>query len=145
MISYPSYLFFNSRGELVHRSTAYQTISEFIATAEKALNPGNVYENPLSKFYQLLKEYKSGEKNYELMPYMIEKGIEALEDDNVEVLIKDYYTWLLTQPKEKIYTKENLKQIAKFTKSSSGKYFHLFFPNGKEADKVMGNSFFLLI
>ncbi len=60
----------------------------------------------------------------------------------VEILMSDYFTWLLTQPKEKIYTKENLQQIAQFTRRSSGRYFHLFFPDGKEANRIMDNSYF---
>ncbi len=48
----------------------------------------------------------------------------------------------LHNQKKKIYTQDNLQQIKEFTKSSSGKYFNVFFPNGKEADKTMRNSYF---
>ncbi len=76
-------------------------MSEFIASATVALTPGKVYDDPFAKFYQLLKNYKSGHKDYDAMNYMIKKGIEAREYADVEVLIRDYYDWLLTQPKEK--------------------------------------------
>ncbi len=79
VVSYPSYLFFNPDGKLIHRSAAYQSISKFMATADSALIPGKVYEDPFAKFYQLLKNYKSGDKDYREMPYMIAKGKEALE------------------------------------------------------------------
>ncbi len=93
--------FFSPDGKLVHKSGSYQKVEHFIAIASMALIPGKEYDDPFVKYHQLLKDYKSGNKNYELMPYMIEKGNEALEYEDVKILIKDYYTWLPTQPKEK--------------------------------------------
>ncbi len=47
-----------------------------------------------------------------------------------------------TTKRKNCIQKDNLLQIARMTKRSSGRYFHLFFPDGSEADKTMGNTYF---
>ncbi len=98
---YPTYLFFSPDGKPVHNAVGAQSVANFIATAKTALTPGRVYDDPFKEYKKLLKEYKAGGKRHEKMPYMISKAKEAGEWDEVQILVTDYYTWLLTQPKEK--------------------------------------------
>ncbi len=87
--SYPTYLFFNPDGELVHRITGgSRTPEEFIAKAKDALNPGNQY-------YILKKQYESGVKREpEFLRSLIKAAEAARENSAIPGIVNDY---LLTQ------------------------------------------------
>ncbi len=58
----------------MHRASAYQGTSDFLAIARTALVPGTVYDDPFSEFNKLLYEYKSGKRIIQGMHYMIKKS-----------------------------------------------------------------------
>ncbi len=89
--SYPTFLFFNSDGELVHRSLGYQEPSKFLVTAKDATDPDK-------SLVSLATRYEAGErdqeflKNYSValrnasMPYsgVAQEYIEKLDEKELE-------------------------------------------------------------
>lgn len=142
VIMYPTYLFFSPNGTLVHKDHGLKQPPDFIAVVETALTPGRVYKDPFAEYDRLLSEYKNGEKNYSKLPYMVTKARDALQWGVADSLTKDYYKYLQKQPKRKIYTKENLEVIGNQITSSKDPFFHLFFPDGRKVNQVMGNIFY---
>lgn len=73
---------------------------------------------------------------------MIRKAEEAVENDELALLLNDYSSWLLSLPKKEMYTKDNLSLISRYIGSSKSKFFFLFYPKGTKADKVMNSNYF---
>jgi thioredoxin-related protein len=59
--AYPSFLFFDNDGNIVHENTGYQKPADLIRTGQNALDPDKQY-------YTLLKSYQEGKKDYAGMP-----------------------------------------------------------------------------
>lgn len=53
--TYPTYLFFNAKGELVHRAIGYMAAEDFLKVGNSALTPNSQSE-------QLFQRYKNGER-----------------------------------------------------------------------------------
>ena len=53
IIGFPTYLYFNSNGELVHQSGGYQTSARFVSEGQRALHPD-------SGFYAMKCRYEAG-------------------------------------------------------------------------------------
>ena len=69
--AYPTLLFVNASGALVHKGVGYMEPNGFIALGEKALDPGSQLEN-------LVRQYESGRSD---LPFVV-KLIGALESAN---------------------------------------------------------------
>ncbi len=69
--AYPTLLFVNANGALVHKGVGYMEPNGFIALGEKALDPGSQLEN-------LVRQYESGRSD---LPFVV-KLIGALESAN---------------------------------------------------------------
>lgn len=65
---YPTYLFLNGKGEVVHKSTSRMEVAEFMEEAHKALDPKR-------SFFALEKKFESGDRSNEvLLEYAIAVG-----------------------------------------------------------------------
>jgi len=135
IIAYPSYIFLNPDGIIVHKESGFKPPSAFMSIARFALSPGKVYNDPFARYDSLLMDYKQGKKNYAAMLYMI-KASEKLRDTSINrELRRDYNDYLLNQ-EDQLYTKDNIEYISTFVNSKS-RFFHLFYPDGKRVDKTM--------
>ncbi len=110
--------------------------------AKIALTPGRIFDDPFAQYKKLMRDYQSGIKYYEKIPYMILKSKETQNSDVIPMLVKDFGDWLAKQPEKTIYKKENLEVIGNYINSSKSKFFYLFFTNGTKTDKVMESKYF---
>ncbi|PWG80330.1 thioredoxin family protein [Pararcticibacter amylolyticus] len=126
--SYPTYLFFNPNGELVHRiAGGSPTPEEFITMAKDALNPG-------SQYYMLKKQYESGVKrDPEFLRSFIRAAEVAHENKAIPDIVNDY---LITQTDQ--LTDENLRIISIGTSKTSDRGFNILKNNRAKADAVLG-------
>jgi thioredoxin-related protein len=127
---YPTMLFFSPDGELVYKDFGYKMPAAFMLVAQDALNPSKQY-------YALLKAYKKGKKDYVNMPNLITMSKRLGDTTNYRSLLTDYYAYLQSLNKDKLYTKENIEFLATTLESSTQGPFSLFYPDGKAVDNVM--------
>nr|WP_068891203.1 thioredoxin family protein [Pedobacter panaciterrae] len=131
--SFPSFLFFNTAGELVHKSTGASTDSLFINIAKSALNPDN-------QFYSRLKLYKEKRLKYHEMPALAKVAISINEASEGNTIASDYIeNYLLKLPNEELFTKTNLEFIGDFLIKPEGDGFNLFLKNPELINAIMGD------
>lgn len=123
---YPTYLIFSSDGQLVHRIVGYKVADDFIAAAQKALDPKTQY-------FTLVKKYKAGDKDPDFL-YSLASA--ALNDGDVKIATDVSSDYLNTQ--SNLYTEKNLKFVAQTTTSSKGKGFDVLLNHSTEVDAVLG-------
>jgi thioredoxin-related protein len=130
--AFPTYLFFSPEGKIVHKGEGYKNEGDFIATANAAVNPNTQY-------YTLLENYRKGNKEYSKMAFMATTAKTLKDAGLADSIAADYIdNYLLNLPEDKLYTKENIKFIAYFIRSSKVKFFRIFYPSQDKVDSVMG-------
>jgi thioredoxin-related protein len=134
--AFPSYLFFNSDGQIVHRDVAYIAPDKFVEVASKAFDTK-------SQYYTLKAEYISGKKNYSIVRYLISKGRQFNDQDFVQQVQSDYLKYLSKQPKSVVYTKDNIEFIASVIPNTKTKWSRIFYRDGKKVNRLMEQSGFV--
>jgi thioredoxin-related protein len=129
--AYPTFLFFAPNGEIVYKDFGYKMPATFMQTVQNALTPSKQY-------YALLRSYKKGKKDFANMPYLITMSKQLGDSANYLPLLADYYSYLQSLGKDKLYTKENIEFIASTLESSNQSPFSMFYPDGKRIDNAMG-------
>lgn len=125
--SYPTYLFFNSSGELVHTILGSSPNAEvFIAKAKDALNPATQYNH-------LKRQFEEGNKNSELLLALIKAAQQANETQFIPVAMNAY---LATQTN--LLETQNLKFISIATSKSTDPGFSILQNHGNKLDSVAG-------
>lgn len=124
--AYPTFLIFSPQGELVHRIVGGGEADEFIAKAQKALNPETQY-------YTLIKKYDAGNASPELLKELVSLSETAYDEVNASKFATAY---LATQ--KDLYTKTNLEFLSKSAKDSKSKGFELVLKDPKKVDAVLG-------
>lgn len=128
--AYPTFLFFSPGGEIVYKDLGFKMPDKFIQTVQDALNPTKQY-------YALLSAFKKGKKDYVHMPDLIKSAKQLGDTTNYLLLVTDYYAYLQSQGKDKLYTKENIEFIGTTLESPKQLLFKMFYPNGKLVDSIM--------
>lgn len=124
--AFPTYLFFNSDGKLVHRAIGSSDAGKFIAKAKDATNPEKQY-------YVLLDRYKQGEKDPEFLQKVAYASLDAYDMANANTISNEY---LATQ--KDLFTKGNIDFINRFTRTTKDKGFTLMLNNPAKFDAVSG-------
>ena len=127
---YPTFLFFSPEGEVVYKDFGYKATDKFMETVQNALTPSKQY-------FALLRTYKTGKKDFANMPYLISTSKQLGDTASHLQLLADYYTYLQSADKDKLYTKENIEFIASILESSNQSIFSIFYSNGNKVDNVM--------
>lgn len=126
--AYPTYLFFNSDGNLVHIiKGAIDNADDFIAKAKEAFDPKTQYIN-------LKHEYERGQRDSVFLLSFIKAAKDA-NDDSLAVFIN---TYLKTQTN--LLTKQNINFILLGTKSINDIGFNILLNYPNEIDTVIGKS-----
>jgi len=124
--AFPTYLYFDPSGNLVHRSVGAGPAEMFLSKAANALNPETQY-------YTLLSKYETGQKDSASLRKMALAAQDAYDMDNAKRIADEY---LATQTD--LFTKQNLEFIQNFTQSSTDKGFNLLLKNSAKVDAVLG-------
>lgn len=131
--SFPSFLFFSENGELVNREAGYKSIHDFVVLLRDATNPEK-------QFYSLVEKYKAGEKNYQLMPQLINAAIKMGQKDLAKSIAKDYkLNYLDYLHEDAILTKENLEILTGYyyLVSSKDKFFNMCYRYPEKVDVLL--------
>jgi thioredoxin-related protein len=127
---YPTYLFFSPDGEVVYKAFGFKAPPQFMQVARDALTPSRQY-------YALLNAYKKGKRDYVNMPDLITMSKQLGDSANYLPLLTDYYAYLHSLDKNKLYTRENIEFIASTLSKASQLPFNMFYPDGTAVDNVM--------
>lgn len=123
--AYPTYLFVNGDGKIVHKAIGYIEATPFIETGMNALDPSKQY-------YTLKEKYKKGQLNAEQFVNLMKQASE-LEDEDGPLMIKDYFktqnNWL---------TKDNIEILLQFTDSPESEYFRFLAKNELKITELVG-------
>lgn len=114
---YPTYLFFNPDGELVHKEGGSSTAEEFITKGTKALTPG-------SQYYTQVRKYEAGERNATFLMALTRLAINAQDEPAISKYAKEYY---LTQ--KNLLSQQNLQFVYETTLSTKDTGFTLISKN----------------
>lgn len=124
---YPTYLFFNPQGELVHRMNgATFNAGEFIAKAKNALNPA-------TQLLTLKEQFRKGSKEPNFLLTLTKVAQQANDFKFVPIAANAY---LSTQ--DNLLTNENLKLIIPATTKSTDVGFKILRTHSAEVDAVEG-------
>jgi thiol-disulfide isomerase/thioredoxin len=124
--AYPTLLFFNPAGELVHKVLGEQQVDQLIAQSEKAVNPEE-------QLYTMKRKYTAGERN----PEFLRKYVKMLLDANEEVgdAVDNY---LGSIKKEEWTSEENFNIIAMTTNDYKSEKFKYIVSNRSAFEKSIG-------
>ncbi|MBO9571704.1 MAG: DUF255 domain-containing protein [Chitinophagaceae bacterium] len=142
IMSLPTFIFLSPEGNVVHKVAGFHNVENFIGEAAIALQPGQEYIDPYNEFDELEADYPKGKKDYSRVLYMIRSARELGKVDFEKLLTQDYCKYLETAGLEHLYTKENMEFLNEVEVKSDSRLFKIFYPNGKKADKAMGQKGF---
>lgn len=133
--AYPTFLIFDSKGNLVHRIVGGGEADAFIAKAQKALDPNTQYETLLAKF-------NADPQNATIAKAMAAAAKDAYEK---EIQAKAEGIVLSTLSTDQIFTKDNVELLLSSASIKDSKAFNLIKDNPAKFDavseKVKANDF----
>lgn len=137
IIGYPTFLFFDPNGNIVHKGLGIYKADGFIELLKAALDPRKQY-------YTLLNRLQRGKKDYDNIDYLIITAKKLGETLAVESLLKEYQkNYLAKLPQDSLMTESHLKLAAEFEEElitaygSKGFFFKLLYKKGKQVDDIL--------
>jgi thioredoxin-related protein len=123
---FPTFIFLNPQGELVHRAVGGSDAGTFITLGKDALNPK-------SQFYTIKNKYDAGKRDAVLLYSLAQASNRAGFDDLAKVVTSQYFA---TQ--KNLFTKNNLVLLRASIRSTTDQGFDLFLQQGSKVDAVLG-------
>lgn len=125
--AYPTYLFVNGDGKLVHKAIGYYEVPDFI-------NIGKDAKDPAKQFYTLKEKYDNGSRQPELL-YNLVIAASDLDDKDAGKIGKDYF-----KTQKNLLTKDNLELMLRLTDSPLDEHYSFLTKNETEAGKILGDT-----
>lgn len=124
--SYPSLLFFDSTGKVMHKALGSRSVKEFVALGEKALNPN-------LRLTSWQKKYNEGNRE----PEFIRNYLNILEEAGMET--NEIAEWYFAMQKDDdLLTKENWEMLNSFLKNNDSKAFNYLLKNKEKFYSLSG-------
>ena len=123
--AYPSFLFVDSRGEVVHRGVGYQAPEMFLKLGAAALDGENSLQG-------MERRYASGERSPEFL-YMYTEARAGVLDGSHQPIAAEY---LATQ--NDLSTRANLEFLYRYTENTEGKMFEDFMKQRANMEEAFG-------
>ena len=126
--AYPTYIFVNGDGEMVHRALGSKPADKFIEDAKAAVDPDK-------QFFSLKKKFERGDRSPDFLKKMSYAAQDAQEE---ELKTKAAEAYIATQ--KDWSTLENMKFIMAFGNSIEGKMFDYVVKNKAAFEKSMSKA-----
>ncbi len=127
----PTYLFFDSKGQLLHKGFGFKTPNEFLDLVTSA-------NDPEKQYYTLLERYFKNELSCSSKNYLAKTAQTLLDYEKADSVGKNYiHDCLSSMPESRLWTKDNIEFMNMFTTSSSDKSFVFFYKNSDRVNKIM--------
>jgi thioredoxin-related protein len=127
--AYPTLLFFNPSGELIHKAVGGRDSETFVTLGEDAMNPEK-------QVYTLKKKFEAGEKSEAFLKNYINSLLDANEDANEASEL--YFNAI---PKEDWTSADNFMLIAKTQASLNSKMFKYILANRALFEESVGKEY----
>ncbi len=124
--AYPTYLFINAAGELVHRGLGSMPLEKFIAVGKAAANPE-------TQFFALKKKYDGGEKSAEFLKNFTFACSDAQEDALADEVANVYL-----KSQKDLSTDDNVAFIFRFAKKIESDAFQYWLNNRPVFEQKFG-------
>jgi thiol-disulfide isomerase/thioredoxin len=126
--AFPTYLFINGDGEIVHKIVGSMPAAEFMEEAGKALKPENTA-------FGLAKKFNSGDHSEATAVAYMEALEKAYESDKMGAVAKVYFDGL---PKTVLMDANNWNLALKYLNNPSSEAFAYLYANKTELEKKYG-------
>lgn len=123
--AYPTYLFINGDGEVIHKIVGSMPAPEFIAEAKKALNPE-------STTFGLAKKFNNGDHSRATAVAYLEALEKAYESDQMGVVARTYFDGL---PQASLLEATNWELVLRYLNNPAAQAFTYLFKNKAELEK----------
>ncbi len=131
--AFPSLLFFDPNGKLVHKLSGALDDSMLVITSQDALNPEKQY-------YTLEENYKKGKLGYTQMPVLAKSASSLNETAFAKKVADDYINNYLFKLKEQeLFTKDNLAFMARYLGDKDSKSYKLFMQKTSKVNAILGD------
>lgn len=159
--AFPTFLFFDAKGTIVHRAYGFQSKDNLLAIAAEARDPQMQYYTLVARFMHgdrdtsymrglAIKCRSFGDKKMALEianNYIKTLGIRSLENErdlsfmtlfkqseSAKKILADYIQRL---PQVENYTRSNIEVLSGFLEHSKDTIFHIFYKNARKLDSVL--------
>ncbi|WEK19930.1 MAG: thioredoxin fold domain-containing protein [Candidatus Pedobacter colombiensis] len=126
--AFPTYLFINGDGEVIHKIVGSMSAPEFIEEANKALKPE-------STAFGLAKKFNSGDHSEATAIAYMEALDKAYEADKMGIAAKVYFDGL---PKASLLEAHNWELVLKYLNNPAAQSFAYLFDNKTALEKKYG-------
>ena len=123
--AYPSLLFFDGDGNMVHRIAGFQT-------AEQFLELGRIAMNPIIRLSGMEKRYENGDRNPDFLQALALLKYEAMDGTHTDIV----NAYMETQ--EDWSTEENMRFLFNFTETVDSKLFDYLVDNRLAFEEKFG-------
>lgn len=125
--AYPTYLFINGNGELVHKGIGYLPAEEFLTVAQNALNPETQY-------YTLKKKFFAGEQIATASMRNLLEVAKELGDNDASAIAETF----IQKEKRNWLTKEMLEILITYTQTPTDEAYIFLEKNKVKAAALIG-------
>ncbi len=126
IVGYPTFLFFDPNGKIIHKVFGGNSVEGFIAIGADAINPERQY-------YNLKQHYENGSRDSAFLYNLIKISKSAGE---VEFYKKVCYEYLTSQ--KNLYTQKNIKLLQGAINNSKDFGFQIMLNYPKRVDSISG-------
>lgn len=122
---YPTFLFFEPNGNLVHKFTGSMSAQDFITAVKKSLSPETQY-------YSLIKQFQANKTDESLSKKLMIAAAEAYDDANP-------YFEAYVKTQKSMFTKENIEYLKSYSEKTTDTAFKIILNNQNRYDEIEGN------
>jgi thioredoxin-related protein len=134
---YPSFIFLNPQGVMVHKEMGYREVKSFLGMAKTASLPGRVYINPDKEYDNFVAAFKDGIVQYDKLPAMTKIALKRNDTVMFNQITKSHVDHVSALNQKDRYTAENIQFWETFQLKSKTRLFNFFYNEGDLIDKVM--------
>lgn len=147
IFAYPTYLYFNPLGEIVHKTLGFQNVTRFIKEGYDALKPGRKFDHPMIEYQKQKTAFNAGEVDYSIVPELTRRAMEVGDKEFAGKLANEYYAYVFKNGDDEVYNKRNIEFLVDIFSGlntgrsaikSNSKLFKLFYDSEKKVDALLG-------
>ncbi len=123
--AYPSFLVFDSNGEIADRGVGFAPVPQFLEKGKALINRDNHY-------YPMKKKYEEGKLVGADLPKLAKRALDAYDRNFIGIIGPDYLS-----KESNLLTGDNIRYIIQMNPKMGTKYFNVIKDNTAKVDEVM--------